>query len=117
MANPSTISRGNIIAQWALAVTLSPTSCSAATTTLQTFTVTGLQLGDLVEVTTNSPIVTSGGLGIINSRASAANTVQIEFLNPSSGVLTPTASTVYFLEVTRPENLTQTNISAQTFIT
>ena len=117
MANPSTISRGNIIAQWALAVTLSPTSCSATTTTLQTFTVTGLQLGDLVEVTSNSPIVTSGGLGIINSRVSAVNSLQLEFMNPANVVITPSASVVYNLLVSRPENLSQTNVSIMSAIT
>jgi hypothetical protein len=116
MPNPNTISRGNIIGEWALAVTLSPTSCSATTTTLQTFTVTGLQLGDIVDVTTNSPISTTGGLGIINSRVSAANTLQLEFINPSNGVITPTASTVYTLLVSRPEQLTATNVSALTFV-
>lgn len=117
MANPNTISRGNIIAQWALAVTLSPTSCSATTTTLQTFTVPGLNMGDLVEITTNSPIVATGGLGIVNSRVSAANTLQIEFLNPSNVPLTPSANVTYFLEVTRPENLSPSNISTLTQIT
>jgi len=117
MANPNTISRGNISGEWALAVTLSPSSCSANTTTLQTFTVNGLQLGDVVDVTTNSPIVATGGLGIINSRVSAANTLQLEFINPSAAVLTPTASTVYTLLVSRPENLSSSNVSALTQLT
>jgi hypothetical protein len=112
MPSPSTISRGNITGEWALAVTLSPTSCSATTTTLQTFTVSGLQLGDIVDVTTNSPIAATGGLGIINSRVSAANTLQLEFMNPSNGVITPTANVVYTLLVSRPENLTTANVSA-----
>ena len=117
MANPSTISRGNLTGEWALAVTLSPTSCSATTTTLQTFTVQGLIPGDLVDVTTSSPISASGGLGIINSRVSAVNSLQLEFMNPANVVITPSASVVYNLLVSRPENLSQTNISIMSAIT
>lgn len=107
MSNPNELSRGNIISQWALAVTLSPTTCSATTTTLQTFTVTGLQIGDIVgDVTTQVPIVATGGLGIINSRVSAANTLQLEYMNPTNGTLTPVTNTTYFLVVSRPVNLT-----------
>ena len=103
MANPSTISRGNIIGQWVLAVTLSPTTCSASTTTLQSFTVNGLLPGDSVDISTAAVI--AYGLGIVNSRVTAANTLQIEYLNATNLTLTPTTNAVYVLEVSRPENL------------
>jgi hypothetical protein len=101
--NPSTISRGNIIGQWVLAVTLSPTSVAPNTTAEQTFTVTGLNVGDFVDA--NKPTL-QAGLGIVNSRVSAANTLAIGFANATAATITPTASEIYNLEISRPENLT-----------
>lgn len=102
MPNPSTIAHGNIIGEWVLAVTISPSVVAPNTTAEQTFTVPGLNVGDFVEV--NKP-TTQGGLGIVNSRVSAANTLAIAFGNLTSATITPTASESYFVTVTRPENL------------
>jgi hypothetical protein len=81
------------------------------TTTEQTFTVTGLLVGDFVDVAkpTSQP-----GLSLGNSRVSAANTLAITFTNVSSATITPTASEVYNIVVTRPENLTSTGASILT---
>ncbi|HUN80998.1 MAG TPA: hypothetical protein VMV81_05745 [Phycisphaerae bacterium] len=108
MSNPNTLARGNIMAEWALNVTLSPTSVPNATTAEQTFTVNGLQLGDNVSV--NKP-TTQAGLFIANSRVSAANTLAIAFGNVTSATITPTASESYSIVVTRVENLTMSNTS------
>jgi hypothetical protein len=102
MPNPSRVSQGNILGQWVLMVTLSPATVAATTSAEQTFTVSGLQLGDMVEVTKTQ---LQAGLGIGNSRVSAANTLAIQFLNVTNGTLTPAAGETYFVEVTRPENL------------
>lgn len=103
MPGPQTIARGNVIGSWILAPTLSPVSVGNATVSEQTFTVTGLNVGDFVEV--NKP-TTQPGLGIANSRVSAANTLAVAFTNVTSATITPTAAEIYQVRVSRPENLT-----------
>lgn len=78
--------------------TLSPSAVSANTTAEQTFTVTGLVVGDLVSVIKPT---SQAGLGVVGSRVSAANTLAITFSNNTAGSITPTASEVYALNVTR----------------
>ena len=114
MTNPSTQSRGNISGQWVLALTISPSSVANATTAEQTFTCTGVQLGDLVDITKPT---TQGGLGIVNARVSAANVLAIAFVNATSATITPTSNEVYYVQVSRPENLSSSNNSALTQIT
>jgi len=101
-SSPSTIACGNIVAQWVIAITVSPVAVAANTSAEQTFTVKGLHLGDFVE-----PIKPSAqaGLGIVNSRVSANETLAITFINATGGSLTPTAGEVYLLLVKRPENV------------
>lgn len=106
MTNPSTISSGNIKGQWVLTITISPTSIAPNTTAEQTFTVTGLLLGDMVDI---SKPTTQAGLGIVNSRVSAANTLAIAFVNATAATITPTASETYYIQVSRPENLVSNN--------
>ena len=72
--------------------TLSPAAVGAATTAEQTFTVTGLAVGDVVFV--NKPSA-QAGLGIVGARVSAANTLAITFANVTVASITPTASEVY----------------------
>lgn len=72
--------------------TLSPAVVGAGTTAEQTFTVTGLAVGDVVFV--NKPSA-QAGLGIVGARVSAANTLAITFANVTVASITPTASEVY----------------------
>jgi len=72
--------------------TLSPTSVAANTTAEQTFTVAGVNVGDVVFV--NKPTA-QAGLGIVGARVSAANTIGITFANDTASPITPTASEVY----------------------
>ena len=85
------------------AVTLSPASVGAATCAEQLFTVTGVKLGDVVNV--NKPTA-QAGLAIGGSRASAANQIGITFINPTAGAIVPTASEVYKVEVYTSTDLT-----------
>lgn len=103
MSNPTTVSEGNIKGQWVLAITISPSSVAPNTTAEQTFAVGGLQLGDMVDI---SKPTTQGGLGIVNTRVSAAGVLAIAFVNATAATITPTASEIYYIEVSRPENLT-----------
>lgn len=92
---------GNIVKQAVISVTLSPAAVAQQTTAEQTFTVNGLQVGDQVQV--NKPTA-QAGLAIGGARVSAANTLAITFINvPAGGNITPTASEVYSVLVTRKD--------------
>lgn len=113
MANPSTISRGNVAGHWVLAVTLTPASVANATSAEQTFSVQGLLLGD--HVTVNKPTA-QAGLGIAGQRVSANNVLAITFGNFTSATITPTAGEVYEVNVRRVDNLTSSNVPLLTQI-
>ena len=99
---------GNIVKQSVISVTLSPAAVAINTTAEQTFTVNGLQTGDHVVV--QKPTA-QAGLGIVGSRVSAANTLAITFSNNTAGSITPTASQVYKVLVSRPDStITDGNI-------
>jgi hypothetical protein len=90
---------GNIALDVLLGATLSPAIVAANTTAEQTFSITGLQIGDVVNV--NKP-TSQAGLGIVGARVSAANTIAITFSNNTASGITPTASEVYVVNVVRP---------------
>lgn len=69
-------------------LTLTPSSVSANTTSEQTFTVTGLKTADFVMV--NKPSHQTG-LGVVNCRVSAADTLAITFMNTTGSSITPTS--------------------------
>jgi hypothetical protein len=99
----TTVSRGNILYQFVLGPTLTPVAVAPNTTAEQAFTVNGLQPNDFVDVYAQS--AQTAGIGIVNNRVSAANTLQVGFSNNTGGSLTPVAG-VYFVQVTRPEGIT-----------
>ena len=74
-------------------------SVAINTTAEQTFTVPGLKTGDMVFV--NKPSA-SAGLGIVNCRVSAADTLAITFVNATGGAIDPAAET-YLIFWLRPE--------------
>ena len=69
---------------------LTPASVAAGTTSEQTFTVNGLTTADKVIV--NAP-AQPAGVGIVNVRVSAANTLAITFVNVRAAAATPAAGT------------------------
>ena len=69
---------------------LDPASVAALTTAEQTFTVTGLTTGDKVFV--NKPTNTAG-LGIVNVRVSAADTLAITFMNCTAAAIDAASET------------------------
>lgn len=81
-----------------LTASLTPASTGAATIAEQTFTLTGVQLGDVVVV--NGPQITAG-VSPVAVRVSALNQVAIAFSNPTAGALTAAAGT-YRFAVIRP---------------
>lgn len=100
MPGASDIPTGNIANIFLLQAALTPAQVNTVTAPEQTFTVTGLQLGDFVLV--NKPSA-QAGLGIAGARVTAANTLGITFVNPTAGNITPTAET-YLITVIRSEN-------------
>lgn len=65
-------------------------SVAINTTAEQTFTVTGLTTADKVFV--NKPSLTAG-LGVVNARVSAANTLALTFVNATGAAIDPAAET------------------------
>lgn len=80
-----------------IAQSLTPVSVGAATCAEQNFTVTGLVVGDSVDV---SPPSITAGVAPVCARVSAANTLTVTFCNPTAGALVPAAG-VYRIRVTR----------------
>jgi hypothetical protein len=91
----TTLPRGNIKGWNLYQLTLSPASVANATVAEQTFTFNGLAINDFVSV--SSIGTQQAGLGIVNSRVTAANTLGISFSNPTAATITPTASASYLL--------------------
>lgn len=93
---------GNIWKSGVFDITLSPSAVNTITAPEQTFAATGIGLltTDQVHVQCMAPLA---GVGILNSRVSAADTLAIQFVNPTAGNLTPTASTIYRVTVIRKQ--------------
>lgn len=79
-----------------VAVTLTPASVAAATSAAQTLTLPGVSVGDAV-ICVNDPIANSTAAG--NVRVTAANTISMQFSNPTAGALSPTAGVYTFLVI------------------
>lgn len=94
-------------------VTLTPAIVATITTAVQTFTVTGLSLGDAIQapdqILSISKAAHQAGLGITGARVSAADTLEITYVNPTAAGITPTAAEVYTLVVWRPCVTAQAN--------
>lgn len=95
----SMIPRGNINELQIVSVALTPSAVSANTTAQQTFTVTGVKVGDVV-VAVEKPSH-QAGLGIVGARVTAANTVGITFSNNTGAGITPTAGETYDFVIAR----------------
>jgi len=108
MANPSELPRGNVTYTWVLGVTLTPSSVANATSAEQTFTCTGVRLGDFIDV--NKPTA-QAGLGIVGSRAQAKDVIAITFQNSTAATITPTAAEIYTVKVDRPVNVSMSGVS------
>jgi len=75
-------------------VSLTPVSVAANTTAEQAFTVSGLVASDIVIV--NKPSL-DAGIGIVNARVSAVNTLAITYSNNTGGSIVPTSETYKIL--------------------
>lgn len=80
----------NVASMTIIDVSLTPAQVNSVVAPAQTFTVPGLLTTDAVMV--NPPSQTAG-VAIANCYVSAANTLSIQFVNPTAGALTPAAGT------------------------
>lgn len=90
---------GNIVHGVVFDFTYNPSSVSTITTAEDTVTVYGLRVGDFVMV--NKPSHETG-IGIVNARVSADNTLAITLMNPTAGSVDEASETWYGI-VFRPE--------------
>ena len=95
----SMIPRGNINELQIVSVALTPSAVGANTTAQQTFTVTGVKVGDVV-VAVEKPSH-QAGLGIVGARVTAVDTVGITFSNNTGAGITPTAGETYDFVIAR----------------
>lgn len=82
----------------AYTATINPASIAAATSAEQTFSVPGLAVGDIPVVIKPSA---TAGVGIVNARVSATDTLALTFMNATAGALDP-ASESYTVLAFRP---------------
>lgn len=92
---------GNIVKQSVVGVSITPAQTDTVTCVEQTFTVNGLNVGDLISGCHYNGSQTAG-VGIAGARVTAANTLGITFINPTAGNLTAAAGTYKFI-VSRPD--------------
>lgn len=76
--------------------TVTPSAVNAATAAEQDFTVTGVTTADKIIV---NPVATGNATAVCAARVKSANTVSIQFVNPTAGSLTPGAGTYTFIAV------------------
>lgn len=98
----SGIIAGNTFSISLIELSLTPASVATITAPAQTFTVPGVIAGDSVSV---CPPGQTAGVTIGSVRVSAADTVSIQFVNPTAGSLTPTAG-IHLFTVIRKEGTT-----------
>lgn len=79
-----------------VSVSLTPASVAAATSAYQNLTLPGVMTGDQV-IPVTDPITNS--VALTAARVASANTVSLQFTNPTAGALSPTAGTYVFLVI------------------
>lgn len=90
---------GNVWKLASFTVSLTPATVAPATTSEQTFTVTGLLTTDVVYV--NAPGATVTTTGIVGSRVSAAGVLAVSFMNTSGTTTATPVSGAYIVGVLR----------------
>ncbi len=83
---------GNIQKVGIFSIALTPTSVAANTTVEETFAATGIGLLVTDNVDVSKPSF-QAGLGIVNARVSAVDTLAITYINATASPIVPTAET------------------------
>lgn len=84
------VTAGNCFSISIISQTITPAAVLTITAVEQTFTVPGVKVGDAVVV---NPPGTTAGVIQGAARVSAANTIAIQYVNPTVGSVTPLAGT------------------------
>ena len=87
---------GNVRGLWLVQFTFDVANVATITTAEQTVTIPGLRTTDYVFV--NKPSHTTG-IGVSNARVSAADTLAIQYVNPTAGGVNPSSETYTLLVV------------------
>ncbi len=98
---------GNAFSISVIEVSITPAAVSTVTAPAQTFTVPGVLVGDAVTV---CPPGQTAGVTIGSVRVSAADTVSIQFVNPTAGSVTPTAGVHVFTVIRKEGNIAATRV-------
>lgn len=91
MPTVTSVAQGSLVS-----LSLTPASVATIVAAKQTFTVSGLKVGDSV-VALSNPNTTAAAL--CGAEVSAADTLRLTFVNPTAGSVTPTAGTYTFLVI------------------
>jgi hypothetical protein len=92
------VGRGNILYDAIVTLALTPVAVAANTSAEQSFALKGIQVGDHVDV--NCLSAQTNGIGIVNCRVSAPDTLTVQFSNSTAGSLSP-ATASYLVNVNR----------------
>ena len=104
MPAPSTLQRGNMLFDSMIsAVITPPNALAAASTTTQTYTVNGLQLGDIIGAF-NFQAALPNNITVVNMFCSAANVLSVQWTNFSAGNSGASVALNTIIEVCRFEN-------------
>lgn len=98
MPGPSDRPMGNAALIMCLQETFTPPNVNANTTAVQTYTITGLVVNDIIDLNQLSHVV---GLSVGNVWVSAANTLSVQFVNSTTSNITGTAAQNYLISVIR----------------
>lgn len=85
---------GNVTSVSVVSVSITPAQSNAVTAVAQTFTVPGAKVGDAVIV---NPVSNATNISVGGAYVSAANTVSVQFVNPTAGALTAPAGVYKFI--------------------
>ena len=92
---------GNVAGIFMVSLTLNPASVAAATSAEQDFTVPGVLPTDhIIKFDSQAP---TAGIGAVNWRVKAANTISVVFMNATASPIDAPAS-VYRLTFFRPDS-------------
>lgn len=100
MPGPANIAFGNISNSFVVQVPVAAgAAITAALSVARTYTVLGLRVGDII--TANKPTAFTAGLGLVMARCSAADTLELTFINATAGGLSIQAEN-WLIQVDRP---------------
>lgn len=94
------VPQSNLVGTFAFTTVFDPASVATITTAEQDITVPGVKVGDIV-LAVSKPSLTAG-LGMCNARVKSANTISLQFVNPTAGAI-DAASETYTIVIARPE--------------